>query len=281
MATAVDFAKAGFTVIATMRDPEGSPKLGEIASKSDLPIHIRTLDVNSGSSVIECFESVYEEFGSIDCLINNAGIEKHGSVEEMPIEEFKQVMDTNYFGVVRCVKEVMPHMRKAQSGCIINVTSVAGRISNPPLGPYSASKFALEAISEHLAIEAKPFGIKVYVVQPGIIDTPMARGISSAGESIYPYARRMAGLFEASLQNPVSPDIVAEKMRWLVEEEPETFRHPVGPDAEPYLGWRASLSDEAWIDWLSADDDTWFDQIQNNFGYDVRSILADRGGHPA
>ena len=274
LSTALAFARAGFNVIATMRNPENAPELEKAAAKEDLPVHIRKLDVDSDYSVSSCFQEVREEFGDIDVLINNAGIERHGSVEELPMEQFKAVMETNYFGAVRCIKEVMPVMRTKGKGCIINVTSVAGKISNPPLGPYSASKFALEAISEQLAIEAKPFGVKVYVVQPGIIDTKMARSISGVADSVYPYTRRMAALFQASLQHPVTPDIVADKMCWIVQEEPSAFRHPVGPDAEPFLDWRASLSDEDWIAWHSADDETWTDRVNNSFGLDVKNTEA-------
>lgn len=272
--TAIAFAREGHTVIATMRNPAGSPALAELVAKEELPIHIKQLDVDSDASVAHCFDQVYEKFGKIDVLINNAGIERTGSIEETPMDDFKAVMETNYFGVIRCTKQVMSHMREDRAGCIINVSSVAGRISNPPLGPYSASKFALEAISEHLAIEAKPFGIRVYVLQPGIIDTPMAHSISDFKDSIYPYTRRMAGMFEASLENPVHPSVVAEKLLWMVDSKPSALRHPVGPDAEPYLGWRASLSDEAWISWHSADEETWLDQVHNGFNLNVRETSA-------
>src|SRR2546426_9763464 len=88
-------------------------------------------------------------------------------------------METNYFGVIRCIQAVLPTMRKRRSGCIINVASVAGRIANSPMAPYAASKFALEALSESLAQEAKPFNVRVAIVEPGIIDTPMARRIET------------------------------------------------------------------------------------------------------
>ena len=107
-------------------------------------------------------------------MVNNAGIERHGSIEELKMEAFKQVMETNYFGVIRCIQAILPQMRQNKNGCIINVTSVAGKISNSPLGAYAASKHALEALSEALAQEVKPFNIKVMIVEPGIINTQMA-----------------------------------------------------------------------------------------------------------
>ena len=107
-------------------------------------------------------------------LVNNAGVERSGSVEELPLAEIRAVMETNYFGALRCIQAVVPHMRQRRNGCIINIASVAGRIANSPLGCYAASKFALEAISEALGQEMKTFNVRVAIVEPGIIDTPMA-----------------------------------------------------------------------------------------------------------
>jgi NAD(P)-dependent dehydrogenase (short-subunit alcohol dehydrogenase family) len=110
------------------------------------------------------------------------------------MDDFKAVMETNYFGALRCIRALLPRMRERRNGCIINVTSVAGRLACTPLGPYTASKFALEALSEVLAQEVRPFNIRVAIVEPGIIDTAMARQVgTSPGECLYPYARRFAG----------------------------------------------------------------------------------------
>jgi NAD(P)-dependent dehydrogenase (short-subunit alcohol dehydrogenase family) len=109
-------------------------------------------------------------------------------------------------------------MRKRHSGRIINVTSVAGRISCSPLAPYAASKFALEALSEVLAQEVKPFNVRVAVVQPGIIDTAMARRIEDAPtDAAYPEVRRFGHMFEASLEKPTPPTVLAEKIREIIE----------------------------------------------------------------
>jgi len=162
-------------------------------------------------------------------------------------------------------------MRARRSGCIINVTSVAGRISASPLGPYAATKFALEGLSEALAQETKMFNIRVAIVQPGIIDTAMARGIRDVrSTSLYAHARRFAGLFTASLHNPVSPIVVGEKIREIVESGTWKLRHPVGTDAEPFLQWRASMNDEQWVDWGAADDATWYQSVERDFGLNAR-----------
>ena len=177
LATALELGRAGHKVYATMRNPARAPQLGEQASREGLPISILTMDVDSDRSVSDCFAAVYRQDAQIDVLINNAGIERHGSVEELPMEAFRATMETNYFGALRCIRQVLPRMRERGSGCIVNVSSVAGKIASSPLGAYTASKFALEALSEALAQEMKPFGVRVAIVEPGIIDTPMPHAI--------------------------------------------------------------------------------------------------------
>ena len=268
--TAVAFARGGYKVYATMRNPEKAEAFKQIIKKENLNISISKMDVNDDNSVKNGFKDIYNENGFIDVLVNNAGIERHGSIEEMDMNDIKNIMDTNYFGPLRCIKNVLPHMRNKQSGCIINIASVAGHISNSPLGAYSASKFALEAISESLAQEVKPFNIKVKIIEPGIIDTQMAQDIKVPGKSLYPHSNRLAGLFSASLDTPTSPTLVAEKVLEVANSDDWKLRHPVGPDAAPFLEWRASMTDEEWIDWNAASDTDWYASVERDFGLDAR-----------
>ncbi len=271
MATALILGRAGHRVYATMRNPSQSPELAKIAADESLPITISVMDVDVDDSVSKAITAIQKEAGNIDVLVNNAGIEDRGSVEESDISVFKRIMETNYFGVLRCIKAVLPQMRKRKDGCIINISSVAGRISTPPLGAYSASKFAVEALSEALAQEVKSFNIRVAIIQPGIIDTAMPGRISDPEtDSIYPQTKRVAGLFRESLQNHISPAMVGEKILEIVESGTWKLRHPVGPDAEPFLQWRATKSDEEWIDWGAAKDESWYEQVQNEFGVNAR-----------
>ena len=268
--TALAFGRAGYNVFATMRNPESAAHLKQKIKEESLVIHISAMDVNSDESVKQAMDAIYRQHGPVDVLVNNAGIERNGSVEEVSMENFKAVMETNYFGALRCIKAVLPHMREKRNGCIINVTSVAGKISSSPLGPYAASKFALEAISEALAQEVKPFNIRVVIVEPGIIDTDMARGVKAGGTSIYPQVNRFGGLFEASLKTPVSAGLVGDKILEIADGESWKLRHPIGPDAEPFLGWRASMSDEQWVNWNAVSDDEWYNAVQNTFGINAR-----------
>ncbi len=270
-ATAIAFGRAGYKVAATMRNPNRAPELANVAARDNLPITVFTMDVDADASVSEGIGRIVKEIGPIDVLVNNAGIERTGSVEELPLAEFRAVMETNYFGVIRCIQAVVPAMRQRRSGCIINVASIAGRLACSPLAPYTASKFALEALSESLAQEVKAFEIRVAIVEPGIIDTPMARRIGVAeASSPYPHQRRNAALFSTALKNPTPPSVVAEKVLEIAASGTWQLRHPVGPDAAPFLGWRQAMSDEQWVDWGALDDNGWYDRVKADFGLDAR-----------
>ena len=268
--TALAFAGAGYKVFATMRNPDSATVLKQKIKEESLSISVSAMDVNADESVKSCIDAILQENGSVDVLVNNAGIERHGSVEELSMADFKDVMETNYFGVLRCTNALLPSMRKNRNGCIINVASIAGRIANTPLGAYNASKFALEAVSESLAQEVKPFNIRVVIVEPGIINTQMANDISASDECIYPQTKRFAGLFVASLKKPTPPTIVAEKILEIADSQLWQLRYPVGPDALPFLQWRASMTDEQYVDWNAATDEEWYNAVQNTFGLDAR-----------
>lgn len=268
--TALAFGRAGYKVYATMRNPEAATSFNQTIKDESLNISITAMDVDSDESVKQCMEAILQENGGIDVLVNNAGIERNGSIEETDLSAFRAVMETNYFGVLRCIKAVLPGMRSNRKGCIINVTSIAGRIANTPLGPYAASKFALEAVSESLAQEVKPFNIRVAIVEPGIIDTEMARHISAGNGSIYQQVNRFGGLFVAALHHPTNANVVADKMLEIANGESWQLRHPVGPDAIPFLQWRASMTDEEYVDWNAATDEDWYNSVESTFGLNAR-----------
>jgi NAD(P)-dependent dehydrogenase (short-subunit alcohol dehydrogenase family) len=271
LATALELARAGHTVVATLRNPAGSAELRDQAAHEKLPIRIETMDVDSDESVSRAFERILGA-GPVDVLVNNAGIERTGAIEETPLADFRTCMETNYFGAIRCIQAVIPTMRERGSGAIINVASVAGKISLSPMSPYSASKFALEALSEVLAQELRAFGVRVAIVEPGIIDTRMAQNIGGMGVShVYPQVRRCAALFAATMAAGAGqPQIVADKIREIVESGTLQLRHPVGPDAEPFLAWRGSMHDENWIQWNAQSDADWLKAVKADFGMDLK-----------
>jgi NAD(P)-dependent dehydrogenase (short-subunit alcohol dehydrogenase family) len=257
LATALELARHGHTVCAAMRNPARAPELATTAARERLPLTVHTLDVDSDTSVSEAIAALLAG-APIDALVNNAGIERSGAIEDLSMEDFRACMETNYFGALRCIRAVIPAMRQARRGCIVNISSVAGRIASTPLSPYSASKWALEAVSEALAQELRPFDVRVALVEPGIIDTPMAHRIEvPPAPSLYRHGARFAAIFREALTQPTPPTLVAEKIREIIESGDTTLRHPVGPDAAGYITWRASLTDEQWIEWNAVDDETW------------------------
>ncbi len=268
--TVLSFARGGYKVFATMRNLEAASTLQKQITDESLNVIIYKMDVDSDDSVKHCIQSIIEEHGIIDVLVNNAGIERHGSIEELPMSDFKAIMETNYFGVIRCIQAVLHQMRENKNGCIINVGSVAGKIANTPLSAYCASKFALEALIESLAGEVKPFNIRVSLIEPGIIDTKMAHDITVDGNSKYPQVLRFGAMFEESLKQPTPPSMVADLMFEIANGGTWQLRHPVGPTALPFLGWRSSLTDEQWVDFNAQTDEEWFNSVESTFGMNVR-----------
>lgn len=268
--TALAFGRAGYKVFATMRNPGRDMDLGKLITDEALPIFISEMDVDSDDSVTTGIETIRKEHGDIDILINNAGIERHGSIEEMDMADIRAVMETNYFGVIRCIKAVVPQMRRNMAGCIINISSVAGKIALSPLGGYCASKFALEAITEALAQEVKPYNIRVSLVEPGIIDTKMAHDITVSSKSVYPQVLRCGYMFTESLKQQTHASVVANTIFAIADGKTWQLKHPAGPDAVPFLGWRTSMTDEQWIDWNAQTDDQWFDAMESTFGMNLK-----------
>ena len=283
MATAQVLARRGHRVFATMRRPEKSALAQALAAET-LPIRLLAMDVDRDASVRAAFREVARESGHIDVLVNNAGVEVPGSVEETSLNAFRGTMETNFFGAIRCIQAVLPGMRERRSGCIMNVSSVAGRMAVGGEASYCASKWALEAASEALAQEVKPFGIRVAVIEPGVIRTPIFdKGPQLRQDTPYPQERRMSALFQASLRNPVPPEVVAETILGIVDNGTWQLRHPVGPDAAPFLAWRAGMTDEQWIDYWAQSDAGWVAAIQRDFGLaiDLNDTLRRAAPKPA
>jgi NAD(P)-dependent dehydrogenase (short-subunit alcohol dehydrogenase family) len=272
-ATSEALARAGHDVIATMRSPDRAPALADVARRDSLPITVMRMDVDSDTSVSATLGEVLAARGRIDVLVNNAGLGQLGSVEETPLSTFRQVMETNYFGALRCIQAVLPGMRSRKSGLVVNVTSVAGRLASPGQAIYCASKFALEALSESLAAEVKADGIRVAIVEPGIVATPIFGKETIDPDSTYPHARRLMALFHASLEHPVPASVVGEAIRDIVASDQWTLRYPVGPDALPLLQWRASFSDEEFAARGALDDEAWCQLMEANTGLHIRKYL--------
>jgi NAD(P)-dependent dehydrogenase (short-subunit alcohol dehydrogenase family) len=272
-ATAVALARAGHTVLATMRNPDARGPLLELAGESASHVQVRALDVDSDESVESCFGTILAE-SRIDALVNNAGVAGGGCVEEIPIETFRRCLETNYFGTLRCTKAVLPAMREQRSGCIVNVSSIAGRMGLAGHGPYAVSKFAVEGLSEVLAQELAGFGVRVAVVEPGVVATPIfQKAAPSPTATKYPHRARLLAFFKASLAEPVPASVVGDLIRDIIESDRGAIQYPAGPDAEPLIAWRESKTGKEWAEIGALDDDSWAAEIHAALGLDVKPYL--------
>jgi NAD(P)-dependent dehydrogenase (short-subunit alcohol dehydrogenase family) len=188
-AAALLMAERGYRVFAAGRSPEKRAELDTLAREKKLPLESLQLDVSDESSVRLAVAEVLAQAGKIDVLINNAGVVIVATVEDMAMEDWRKQFETNFFGMIRVTQAVLPHMRQRRQGRIVMMSSVAGLVTPPTYGPYSASKHAMEAVGNALRHELYPFGIKTILIEPGYIVTGIQK---AAAELSRPYQEKMA-----------------------------------------------------------------------------------------
>ena len=196
--TSLLLARNGFYTYATMRDKRKLDIIEKMANKENLPLEVLTLDVNDDYSVRNAIHKILGKKEKIDILINNAGYGLFGALEEISIEETKKQFETNLFGAIRTIKEVLPSMRDQKDGIIINISSMSGIVGIPATSVYVSTKFALEGLSESISYELQPYGIKIILIEPGVINTN----------------------FVPNIKFPYKPDDRSQKT--LLEEESES-----------------------------------------------------------
>jgi NAD(P)-dependent dehydrogenase (short-subunit alcohol dehydrogenase family) len=205
------------------------------------------LDVTSDASV----ENAVAAAGEIDVLVNNAGISISGPIEYVPLDRAKAMFETNFWGPARMIQAFAPGMRARNRGVIVNVSSAAGRMVGPLTGYYSASKWALEALSEAIELELGHWDIKVIAIEPGYIATTMRDEEESYGIETPPYDE-LARICEGAASNvaagdPPGPELVAVAIADALEEAKPALRHPVGADAELVVAARESMTYEDFV----------------------------------
>lgn len=273
LATAIHFGRKSYHVYAGVRSRDTAVNLMKVIQDGQLPIDILDLDVRDVSSVAAAVRAVISRSGSIDVLINNAGIGGGGAIEEVAVEWAQDLFDTNYFGAVRLIKATLPHMRKRRSGSIVNVSSIVGRVAPAAHGHYSASKWALEGMSEALAQEVRPYDIRVIVIEPGVVLTPIfskARRQLDLESPYYDAVRRLVLMFQKQLQHPTMPETVAAAIEAAIDDPNPRFRYVVGADAELLLVGRRGISDEQWVeDGQAMSDGEYFDLMRRRYGLEL------------
>ncbi|MFK7977254.1 MAG: SDR family oxidoreductase [Halioglobus sp.] len=248
--TALHMARKGHTVYASARNPGTADELKEKIAAENLEVKVIKLDLVDPVSITSAVAEVMQESGRIDALVNNAGIGAGSAVEETPLDVVREIFETNYFGTVSVLRAVTPIMREQKSGRIVTVGSLAGRVVMGCHAHYSASKWAIEGLSEALAFEMAEFNVKVSIVEPGCVLTPIW-GKGSLPEEVSPYQNtmdRLGRFFEFGLGRPAMPADVAEAIADAIESDKPHFRYPVGPDAVETIAARAKVTDDEWIE---------------------------------
>lgn len=253
-AAAILLAERGYRVYAAGRSKEKRARLDQLAQSKNLPMKSLELDVTSDDSVHTAVEETLSGAGAIDVLINNAGLGYMAVVEELKMEDMRQQFETNVFGVLRVTQAVLPHMRERRSGRILMISSVAGLVSPPTYGAYSASKHALEGLSNSLRLELYPFNIEVILVEPGYIvtnfqqtATELAKPYVDASKTS-PYAKVYSGAWSGANKGRVdsntTPEDCARVILHAIETASPNPRYGVTPLATLVKFGRRFLSDK-------------------------------------
>jgi short-subunit dehydrogenase len=277
--TCLLFARSGIRTYATMRDLTKAGLIKDIAQKEKIPLKVIQMDIDKDNSVPEAFRQIFEDDEgrtTIDILVNNAGFGLFGALEDQSIEDMKKQFETNLFGAIRTIQQVLPIMRKKRSGVIVNISSLAGYVGFPASSVYNSTKFALEGLSESLAYEIEPYGISVVLIEPGVINTNFAKNIiipsntqsissylfsSSSSSSPSPSAsvsteyanvvERFLSHYYPAMRNAPQPKEVAKVILESIEASVVSarqgnnnfHRYPIGEDAKLYADAKRKMSD--------------------------------------
>jgi NADP-dependent 3-hydroxy acid dehydrogenase YdfG len=241
--TATYFQAKGWNVVATMRNPQD---VGDLAGLEN--VHVVRLDVTDSTSIALAVTEAIERFGDIDVLLNNAGYGAYGALEAFTMDRLRRQFDTNVIGLLEVTKNVLPHMRRNRSGTIINVSSIGGQITFPLGTLYHGTKFAVEGISEALHYELEPIGIRVRIIEPGMIRTNFGGSSFDFATDddlpdYAPTAAAMRSVFGKLAASVSSPDVVAACIWTAANDAGDRLRYRAGPDAVELLERRKAEDD--------------------------------------
>jgi NAD(P)-dependent dehydrogenase (short-subunit alcohol dehydrogenase family) len=234
---------------ASVRDIDKSASLVSVTNAERLPLKLIQLDVTDDSSVKHAVEKIVLEKGRIDVLVNNAGYGLFGAFEDLSLDEIKAQFETNYFGVVRVTQHVLPIMRTPQNGggVIVNVSSVNGHIAFPVISAYCGTKFAIEGLSESIAYELEPFGVKVILIEPGPISSNFMKGSVLPKKALDPQSpysdlvQKFNVKTSSQHENATQPEEVAKTIFQAISDEKPEFRYVVGKFAVSLLEARKNM----------------------------------------
>ena len=249
-ATAADLAAHGYTVYATARRPETLADLAERGCRT------LALDVTDEASMAAAVAEVEREHGAVGALVNNAGYSQSGALETLPLDDIRMQFETNVFGLIRMAQLVLPGMRRAGSGRIVNIGSMGGKLTFPGGGAYHATKYAVEAISDALRFEVQGFGVQVVLIEPGLITTEFANTavatVDAAADGPYAtFNAAVAKSTEGAYTGPMrklggGPEAVAKVVRKALDSPKPRARYRVTPSASLAIAQRKMTPDRLW-----------------------------------
>ena len=245
--TSLALARDGYHTFASMRDVKKSGELEKIAEKENLPIDVIELDVDNEESIVSAIKKVVSDGGRLDVLVNNAGYGQFGCTEDVSIDDFKKQFETNFFSIVRIIQEVSPIMRNQNSGIIVNISSIVGRMGLPGSPAYISTKFALEGLSECLRYELGQFGIKVTLIEPGVIKTNFFNSMKIPESKADPKYQKLtdhilAG-FKMMAELGTAPSQVADVIINAIHADEILPRYTAGTDAAMFMEAKKTKTD--------------------------------------
>jgi NAD(P)-dependent dehydrogenase (short-subunit alcohol dehydrogenase family) len=277
-ATAIHLSTQGHRVIGTVRSVDRAEKLRAMAADAGAGVELVELDVADDDSVRRGFEEIDSLTGRVDHLVNNAGIGGNAVVEECTPELYHEVVNVNVYGAMRCARAVLPQMRARGAGTIVNVSSICGILGAIAQAPYVASKWALEGISQELAQEVAPFGVRVAIIEPGVtrsslfakhVDAPNATGAYDA------HYQKMFRFYAAGRPNATDPFEVGRVVHHAITTDAPVLRYPVSWGGEELVRALSALRDEDWLELGRIEDlDEYAGRFREVFGLDL-SVAED------
>ncbi len=257
LATCHVLSRNNFMTYGTVRNLSKAKKIQDLMNRENLSLKILRLDVNDNQSIKLAIKKILNDTGRIDVLINNAGYGMFGPIEEITTQEIKKQFETNFFGAIRLIKAIVPIMRKQGNGTIVNISSMVGRFAVPLNSAYVSSKFAVEGLSESISFELEEFGIRVIVIEPGVVKSDFFHNVKVKGMNLEsPYhelmERRVNFLDKAMKNSLTSSYDVADTILDALNSKDPKFRYVIGNDATNSLRMRNSLSDREFMEWIRA-----------------------------
>ena len=254
-ALALLMAQRGYRVFAAGRSPEKFAQLEALASEKDLRLESVALDVCSDDSVERAVRQVLGQAGHLDVLVNNAGVNYTAAVEDLSMQDWRAQFETNFFGVLRVTRAILPHMRERRSGRILMMSSLSGLVTPPTQGAYSSSKHALEGLSNALRMELYPFGIDVVLIEPGYIITGIQKAamelskpyMQKGGPYADLYARFFTSVNDTRAKSKTTPEDCARVMLHAIETARPKPRYGV-TSLSPFVKWSKRLLTDGVMD---------------------------------